>query len=233
MTSESKFIIGIGVVTLLLVFGGIFFLSKNKSPQTNNGAAFDQAQLVQNARHTKGSKDAKVQIVEFADIQCPACKVAQPIAKSIVEKNQDNVYFIFYHYPLPSHRNSKLAAQAAEAAGAQGKFFEMVDVMYEKQDEWSQKSNPREDFRNYATSLGLDLERFNSDMESIKQPISEELALGNRAAVQSTPTFFVNGTKYPGVMQESEFQALIDSLNSQGIQATPSAQEAQVSPSPN
>lgn len=232
MTSEAKFIIGIGVVTLLLVFGGVFFLSKNKTPQPSDNTTFDQSQLVQGARHTKGNKDSKVQVVEFADIQCPACKVAQPIIKNIVEKNQDKIYFVFYHYPLSAHRNGKLSAQAAEAAGAQGKFFEMVSELYDKQDEWAQKSNPREEFRKYAQDLGLDMDKFNKDMEEIKKPIEEELALGNRAGVQSTPTFFVNGTKYPGVMQESEFQALIDSLSSQETQATPSAGEAQVSPSP-
>jgi len=233
MTSEAKFIIGIGVVTLLLIFGGVFFLTKSKPPQTDNNAKFDQALLIQNARHTKGSKDSKVQIVEFGDLQCPACKAAQPIVKSVLEKNQDKVYFVFYQYPLSVHRNSKLAAQSAEAAGNQEKFFEMVNVLYEKQDDWSQKTNPREDFRKYAQSLNLDMDKFNSDMESIKKPIEEEQALGNRAGVQSTPTFFVNGTKYPGVMQVDQFQSLIDSLSSQQIQATSSASGVQTSPSPN
>lgn len=227
MTAEAKFIIGIGVVTLLLIFGGVFFFSKNKPPQTNNNSSFDSAQLVQNARHTKGSKDSKVQIVEFGDIQCPACRAAQPIVKSVLEKNQDRVFFVFYHYPLPSHRNSKLSAQAAEAAGEQGKFFEMVGVLYDRQDEWASKSNPREEFRKYAQGLGLDMDKFNKDMEEIKKPIEEELALGNRAGVQSTPTFFVNGTKYPGVMQVNEFQSLIDSLSSQSTEASSSTPEAQ------
>lgn len=75
------------------------------------------------------------------------------------------------------------------------------------------------------------MDQFNGDMESIKQPITDEQALGNRAGVQSTPTFFVNGQKYPGVMQVNEFQALIDSLSSQGEQATPSAGDTQASPS--
>ncbi len=210
MTSENKFLIGIGAVTVIIIIIGVFFLGKqNKQPQAD--ANFDSAKLIEGAVNTKGKPNSPVVIVEFGDIQCPACRAAQPIANKIVEKNKDNVYFVFRHFPLSIHKNSKLAAQAVEAAGAQGKFFEILDIMYDKQIEWSEKANPRDLYRKYAQDLGLDMDKFNKDMENLKSGIEKDYALGNKAGVESTPTFFINGKKYPGVMQEAQFQQYIDS----------------------
>lgn len=209
MTSENKFLIVIGAVTIIIIIIGVIFLGKqNKTPQAESN--FDSAKLIEGAVHTKGNPTASVKIVEFGDVQCPACKAAQPIADKVIEKNIDKVYFVFRHFPLSVHQNSKLAAQAVEAAGAQGKFFEMLDVMYQKQNDWAEKSNPRDLYRQYAKDLGVDMDKFNKDMESLKSNIENDYALGNKAGVDSTPTFFVNGKKYPGVMQEEQFQQVID-----------------------
>ncbi len=209
MTSEHKFLIGIGVVTIVIIIIGVFLLGKqNKKPEVDTN--FDSAKLTEGASHTKGNSSAPVVIVEFGDVQCPACRAAQPIANKVVEKNKDTVYFVFRHFPLSIHKNSKLAAQAAEAAGAQGKFFEILDIMYDKQNEWSEKANPRDLYRKYAQDLGLDMDKFNKDMENLKSGIEKDYALGNSAGVESTPTFFINGKKYPGVIQEEQFQQLID-----------------------
>lgn len=209
MSTESKFFIGIGAVTLILIIAGVFFLGKgNAKPKAETN--FDTAKLTEKATHTKGNPQSSFIIVEFADIQCPACRAAQPIMDKVIEANKEKVYFVFRHYPLSIHQNSKLAAQAAEAAGAQGKFFEMIDLEYDKQADWSEKSNPREIYRQYAKDLGLDLNKFNDDMEKLKTHIEEDYALGNRAGVQSTPTFFINGKIRPGVIQETELQQLID-----------------------
>ncbi len=209
MTGENKFLIGIGIVTLAIILGGVFFLGKGKKPQAVD-PNFDKSQLTQNAARTQGNPQAPITIVEFADLQCPACKQAQPILENIIEKNKDKVYFVFRHYPLSIHKNAKIAAQAAEAASAQGKFFEMVHLQYLKQAEWSEQTNPREKFRAYAQELGLNLDQFNNDMEKLKDQIESDYVLGNRAGVESTPTFFINGTKYPGVLQADQFQQLID-----------------------
>lgn len=209
MSTESKFFIGIGFVTLILIVAGVFFLGKgSKKPQAESN--FDSIKLTEGAVHTKGNPQAAIKIVEFGDLQCPACRAAQPIMDNAVEKNKDKIYFVFRHYPLSIHKNSKLAAQAAEAASAQGKFFEMIDILYEKQVDWAEKSNPREAFRQYAQGLGLDINKFNNDMEKLKTQIEADYALGNRAGVESTPTFFINGQKYPGVIQEAQLQQFID-----------------------
>jgi len=122
MTTETKFILGIGIVTLGLIAGGVFLFSgkeENTQPQSTGA---DASILLANSRHAIGNASAPVKIVEFADFQCPACAAAQPIVKKTVEQNKDKVYFVFRHYPLSSHQNAKIAAQACEAAGKQDKF---------------------------------------------------------------------------------------------------------------
>ena len=213
MTTESKFFIGIGVLTIIAVIAGVILLGnhkpKSQSPQTLGTAS--QNDLIANAPYTLGNPSAPVQLVEFADMQCPACQSAQPIVEKILEENKEKVYFVFRHYPLSVHKNAKLAAQAVEAAGAQGKFFEMTHVIYANQEEWANKPNPREDFRKYAQELSLDINRFNKDMEDLKENINNDFALGERVGVNSTPTFFINGQKYSGVIQQGQFQQIIDS----------------------
>lgn len=220
MTGEKKFLIGIGIVTLAIIIGGVFFLGKDKKEEAQD-LNFDNSKLVENAVHTQGNPNSPVTIVEFADIQCPACKQAQPILENILEANKEKVYFVFRHYPLSIHKNGKIASQAAEAAGAQGKFFEMVHIQYLKQADWSERTNPREQFRNYAQELGLNLDQFNNDMEKLRDQIESDYALGNRAGVSSTPTFFINGTKYPGVLQADQFQQLINGVIQSNSQDTP------------
>lgn len=211
MGGDKKFLIGIGIATLAIIVAGVFFFGRGDQKRENADPNFDTKSLVESARLTIGSKDAPVTIIEFGDIQCPACKQAQPIVEKILETNADKVYFIFYHYPLSIHKNSKIAAQAAEAAAAQEKFFEMIHIQYAKQAEWAERPNPREEFRKYATELGLNMDQFNKDMEDIQKPIEEDFALGNKAGVESTPTFFINGQKYPGVIQEDQLQQMINS----------------------
>lgn len=226
MASDNKFLIGIGAITIAIIIAGVFFLGKGTNKDKGQLESVDTLTLSQNAQHAKGKYDSAVKIVEFADLQCPACKQAQPIVEKLLEDNQDKIYFVFRHYPLSVHKNAKLAAQAAESAGNQNKFFEMVHIQYLKQADWQNKSNPREEFRKYAQELGLDLERFNKDMEEIKKPIEDDFALGNRVGVDSTPTFFINGQKYSGVMQPSELQQLIDSLTQvDQQQSTPEASQ--------
>ena len=212
MSSENKFLIGIAVTTLVVISAGVLFFSKKQPPQSATQSPFDKSQLTENVRNTKGDPNAPVTIVEFADLQCPACQTAQPIVNQTLEKYSQNVYFIFRHYPLTVHKNAEKAAKAAEAAGEQGKFFEMVNLMYINQKEWEEDAIPREDFRKYATELALNLDQFNHDLEKDYENIMSDYALGNGAGVRSTPTFFINGEKYPGVIQEVQLQQIIEGI---------------------
>src|SRR3989338_4475241 len=208
MSTESKFFIGIGLVTLVVIVAGVFFLGRK--PTSTPPVINEQKVLGTSIRNFQGNPNAPVKIVEFADFQCPACAVAHPIVKSIIEKNQDKIYFVYRHYPLSSHRNAKLAAQAAEAAGGQGKFWQMYDMIFENQKDWSDTSNAKEIFETYAQKLGLDVTKFKEDFDKTKSVIEQDYADGNQVGVDSTPTFFINGQKNAGVIQQSQFQDIID-----------------------
>ena len=210
MTAEKKFLFGIGVVTVCLVILGTIFLGQDKKtvPQS-----VDQTVLYANNKNTTGDQNAPVKIIEFGDFQCPACGAAHPIVKKILEKNKEKVYFVFRHYPLSIHKNAKIAAQAAEAAASQGKFWEMHDLLYTNQKDWEQSNDARGIFTKYATQLNLDLEKFKQDIDQVKGTIEQDYADGNKLGVNSTPTFFINGAKYPGVIQETQFQQLIDNAS--------------------
>jgi len=208
MSTESKFFIGIGLVTLVIIVAGVFLLGRKTTPASP--VQNEQKVLGSSIRNFQGNANATVKIVEFADFQCPACGVAHPIVKNIIEKNQDKVYFVYRHYPLSSHRNAKLAAQASEAAGVQEKFWQMYDMIFENQKEWSDSSNAKEIFETYAQKLGLDVTKFKEDFDKTKSVIEQDYADGNQVGVDSTPTFFINGQKNAGVIQQSQFQDIID-----------------------
>lgn len=208
MSTESKFFIGIGLVTLVIIVAGVFFLGRK--PTATSPVLNQQKVLGESIRNFQGNPNAAVKIVEFADFQCPACGTAHPIVKSIIEKNQDKVYFVYRHYPLSQHKNAKLASQAAEAAGDQGKFWQMYDMIFENQKEWSDSSNAKEIFESYAQKLGLDVAKYKDDFDKTRSVIEQDYADGNQVGVDSTPTFFINGQKHAGVIDASQFQALID-----------------------
>ena len=206
MSGESKFLAGIGIFTVIIIAAGIFFFSRNK-PQENVNEKADEAVLLANTKNSIGDSNAPVKIVEFADLQCPACRSAAPIVKNVLEKHKDQVYFVWRHYPLSTHKNARLAARAAEAAAIQGKFFEMTDILFTKQPEWSEKSDSKDLFVSYAQEIGLDVEKFKADLDASYDIIDQDFADGNKVGVSSTPTFFINGEKKPGALQEAEFDA--------------------------
>lgn len=209
MSTEKKFLIGIGLVTIILVAVGVFFLG-NKGNTAQVESATVQSVLEQQGRWTKGNPDAPVKIVEFADYECPACAAVNPIVDQVVAENQDKVYYSFRNYPLSSHLNSKIAAQAAEAAGLQGKFWEMKDLLFKNQNDWITSTKPEEIFTTYAQELGLDTEKFKSDLETSVSIVNQDLTDANKAGIEATPTFFINGTKYQGAMQKLQFQEIIN-----------------------
>lgn len=208
MNQDRKFLIGVCVATVLLVVVGVFFLSR-QDPQ---GATKDVSQLdlIGDGKNATGSVEAKVKIVEFGDFQCPACGTAHPIVKQILENNRDRTYFVFRNFPLSIHVNARDAARAAEAASEQGKFWEMHDMLYENQTEWSALGDPKDKFREYAQKIGLDITKYDQDFDKFLDRINNDLSLGEKAGVDSTPTFFINNVRYPGVIAAEKFQQLID-----------------------
>ena len=122
------------------------------------------------------------------------------------------VRFAYRHFPLPQHKNAKLAATVAEAAGKQSKFWEMHDLIFQNQSAWSEEKNAAILFAKYAQDLGLDLARFQTDIASdeIKAKIENDYQSGVKAGVNSTPSFFLNGKKMDNPRNYDEFKNAIE-----------------------
>ena len=209
MTKEAKIISGVGVI-----FFALFALLIYK---TNSGsqAVADPNLLIGQLSYMTGTKDAKVNIVEFGDYQCPACAYASPIIQQLIDayKDNPNVNFVFRNFPLPQHSNAMVSAEAAEAARVQGKFLEMSAMLYDRQNEWSGNSKALEIFAKYAQELGLDVKAFTDSVSKneFKDAINKDRSDGQALGVNSTPTFFINGEKVAGIPGFEEFKELIDS----------------------
>lgn len=183
---------GVAVFLVALV-GSLAYLASGPSGQT--GGQLSDA--VAASDWQKGNPNAKVTLVEYSDFQCPYCAIYQPYIKTIMEKYGADVRLVFRNFPLPGHRNARAAAQAAEAAGLQGKFWEMHDLLFSNQTQWENTADPSDIFAGYATSLGIDMTKFKQDYSSaaVASKIAADSAGGNRSNVQATPSFFLNGAK--------------------------------------
>lgn len=144
---------------------------------------------------SKGTPGKPV-LIEYSDFQCPFCAAYAPIVSQIVSEFSGRIQFVYREYPLfEIHKSALVAAYAAEAAGKQGKFWEMHDVLFQRQKEWSDAADPKPLFQQYAEQLGLNIDTFKSDSESnaVKDKVKRDRASGEAAKVPGTPTFFFNG----------------------------------------
>src|SRR3989338_3839444 len=153
---------------------------------------------VSDADWKTGPASASATIVEYSDFQCPACAAFYPVVEQVLKDYGDKMIFVYRHFPLRSiHKNSDLAARASEAAGKQGKFWEMHNMLFEKQEEWAEKSNSDAQalFVGYAKTLGLDEKAFVQyiDSDAARKSVNDSLIGGEQAGINSTPTFFLNG----------------------------------------
>ena len=157
----------------------------------------------------KGPKDAKVTVVMFQDFQCPFSNRSQPTVKQLMELYPDKVKLVFKNFPLNFHKQAEIAAEAALAAGAQGKFWEMHDKIFA-----NQKNISLDILKGYAKELNLDMNKFNQDLDThtYKKTIDEDMKLATGAGVRGTPTFFINGKKLVGAKPVGEFQKVIDAI---------------------
>ena len=152
---------------------------------------FELAVPVGAVDHMIGPPHAVATVVEYGDFECPNCKQAQPAVKMLLERFAGRVRFVFRHFPLEEvHPHSLTAAQAAECAGGQGKFWEMHDLLFA-----NQQHLKTTDLQRYAGQLGLDMARYTAEMDDqvYLQRVREQLQGGLDSGVRATPTFFVNG----------------------------------------
>ncbi len=183
------------------------------SPSSTDSQDIVLAIPVSEKDHIKGNPLAKVTLVEYGDFQCPACRVYAPTVKNLSTEFGDQLRVVYRHFPLVQHKQAPLAGQASEAAALQGKFWEMHDILYEKQNEWAGKSDAEEKFAGYATSLGLDVEKFKQDMKSndTKKKIEDDFDGGLRSGMpQGTPTFFFQDKRINTPRTYEEFEKLIN-----------------------
>lgn len=204
-TTGGKFVTFI-VAIVVLAFAYYFYAMHNRTTEPTGTVTVTEGD------HVRGNLTGKVTLVEFGDIQCPACGAYEPIIRQVTADNADILKVVFKHFPLTQiHPNALLAAKASEAASIQGKFWEMHDIMYDHQADWSGSLSARDAFIGYATTLGLDVEKFKKDMASqeVEDKIVAEYKEGTNLGVQGTPTFFVNGKKIENPASVEDFNALI------------------------
>jgi protein-disulfide isomerase len=162
----------------------------------------------------KGSKDAPLTLIEYGDFQCPVCSVYQQLLAKLEEDFGTKLRLVYRHFPLVQiHANALVGAKAAEAAGKQGKFWEMYDLLYQNQKQWSELANPRELLNSYAKSVGLDVDKFMKDLDSedVQNKIKTDYDSGNALGINGTPAFFLNGRQIENPTSYDDFKKLLES----------------------
>lgn len=213
------------IVIILAFLGFVFWLSESNKIDLSNVdtskiiAASSQTGDIEEHVYPASNKNAKVVLVEYGDFQCPACSTISPKLKALSEEYGDKIAVVFRNFPLSGHANALSAAAAVEAAGFQGKYWEMHDIIYDKQTTWSSAnaSERTELYKQYAQEVGLsDLEKFISDMKSanISKKINYDKALGTAAKITGTPSFFLNGEELTNEIwgDDTKLREKIDSL---------------------
>ena len=209
-TNKSLFLWG-GVILGIIVFVGALALFGSGNAGSGSNTSLSTA--ISSDEHTKGATDASVAIVEYSDFQCPGCASSYPMLKQLVDTFPNDVSLTYRHYPLRQiHSNAQLAGQAAEAAGMQGKFWEMHDVLFNTQAQWSTEQDPTAFFTRLAESVGLDLEQFGTDLTSKEavDRVHADASEANKLRLPGTPSFFINGTLIDHPGSYAAFKALVE-----------------------
>jgi len=203
----NKALIGIIITTLILVVGGVFLMTKKSPNGTTNTVVVDENLLFsQNSIITSGIVDgkyldaslsAKVKIAEFGDYECPACIAYHPFITKLLTDFSGKINYTFKNYPLPQHKNAPLASKAVEAAGLQGKYWQMHDKVFENSTNWVSATSPKDIFAGFAKEFSLDAAKFTSDMDSktIADKIQADTDAGIKTKLTETPTIYINGIK--------------------------------------
>jgi len=166
-------------------------------------------QPVSERDHAKGPANAPLTLVEYGDYQCPYCRAAYPVVKRLQKKLGRKLRFVFRNFPVTqAHPFALIAAETAEAAALQGKFWEMHDLLFEQQASLKPDIIPR-----WADKIGLDLNKFGNDIKQgvVEKRIKEDRQSGIRSGVNGTPTFYINGIRYDG---PADYNSLLAALES-------------------
>ncbi len=202
----------------ILAFAVWFLITIVNQPSSTGPDTSIKLPAITKSDFTSGPADAKLQLVEYADFQCPSCKAYYPIIKLLQKDFEGKLLFVYRFFPLSNiHKNADNAAEAAYAANTQGKFWEMHDLLFENQTTWAETTTARDTFTTYAQQLGLDMTQFKKDFND---PKTEKVAKDAEQkaidlGLSGTPTFFVNGKIITNPNSYEDFKKLLsDQLNS-------------------
>lgn len=212
MDTQKRIIIWFSA-TLVVVIVAIGAYQVATGPRTELARKDGTLSLaIDQSDHTKGSKTPKVTFVEYSDLQCPACGAYYPRFEEMFAEHKDSISFTYRHFPLPQHKNALSSAYATEAAGKQGKFWEMVDLIFKNQSEWSESATASVIFEGYAEKLGLDVALYKNDASSdaVKAKVDRDQKSGKLSAVDHTPTFFINGKMSDNPRSTEDIKVLIE-----------------------
>lgn len=203
-TSNKGLLIGI-VAAAVLIFAGLVWAivaaPSGTGPVSSENVSFTDS----SSTPFVGLENSPVVVRMYSDFQCPACKSAEPGVRAAIEKYKDRVKFVWKDFPLITvHQNARAAANVARCSQDQGKFWEMHDLLYSKQEIWSPQPDPRASFEEYAAQLKLDVTSFATCLDAKKNDdkIMADEAEGTKNGVNATPTFYVNKTQYVGMPAE-------------------------------
>ena len=198
------------IFVLAVAVGSVWYLKKhstnsvepiaNRTSPTGSPATVASGVPGAEPAHTQGPANAPVHLEEFGDCECPPCGLLHPILEQMHAEFGDNLRITFREFPLvPTHQHAMAAASAAEAAGLQGKFWEMHKLLYDNQKTWHEQFDVRPTFEGYAKQIGLDLPRFQKDIngDAVAQRIFLDGKRGHSLGVKGTPTVFLNGREVP------------------------------------
>ncbi|MBI2063112.1 MAG: thioredoxin domain-containing protein [Candidatus Yanofskybacteria bacterium] len=194
----------------VVLIGAVWGLTK----LSNNPGDIQEAVIISGVTAedwVEGNKESQITLIEYGDFQCPACGAYFPLVEKLMDEHGDSFKFAYRHFPLQQHPNAKPAAYAAEAAGKQGKFWEMFDMIFVHQNDWSGRTDAEDIFLQYAETLGLNIEQFKNDRDSdvVKEDVEKDYDSGVANKVNATPTFFLNGKKIQP-RDYDEFVSLIE-----------------------
>jgi len=196
MKRYLPFVIVVGVALIALGSGAMLYRAKRQQlqlrPIPENKAVSEATDA--ESMHIRGNPNAPVTLEEFGDFQCAPCGTFATFGEELLKEYDSRLRIVFRNFPLQGHEHAREAALAAEAAGMQGHFWEMHDVLYREQVFWSYAPNARELFESYAGTIGLNLDQFRKDMDSekVKERVDSDHARGDSLGIKVTPTLFIN-----------------------------------------
>lgn len=216
------------VAVIVVVLVGVFILTSDKKDESGGSTAAA-------SNHVKGEGSTGVTLVEYGDFQCVYCAAYYPTIQQVLESYGDQIKFQFVNFPITNiHQNAYAASRAAEAAGKQGKYWEMYDLLFQNSQQgsgWTASNAPTTFFERYATQIGLDIEKFKTDSNSsaVNDIIRSDMTKGEDAGVEGTPTFFLDGKKVTIGNTADDFKKVID----EAIKAKSEGRESDVTSSGN